>query len=256
MKLQASMGVSRAQAERAGSAPDDDGHMGIGRADASKPAGLQALAEVSLSSDRRRMLEAALDVSGGSTEWRCRKLAEAKELLALSQIAPDRLRVQRLDLSEALRAELLMRAPVPRRLEGGGDLVVGRHARLGLTYRREAMLVPTPGYSFVEVLSPPDVYHAQVPPDPPHLLCLSPELPAGIRVRNLVLMVYEALTLQSFMIDELDPAGVMNVEAARWWQENIHRVPLTRTPFLGDPGAVPEPTRLGRPGLGTRRSDG
>ena len=256
MKLQANTRGAPTEAERNGVTHAGEEHDGIGRADASTPGGLRALADVSLTSDRQRMLEAALSMSGGSVEWRCRKLAEATELLALSQIAPDRLCVQRLDLREALRAELLMHAPVPRRHEGGGDLVVGGRATLGLTYRQEAMLVPTPGYSFVEVLSPPDLYHAQVPPDPPHLLCLSTELPAGIRVRNLVLMVYEALTLQSLMIDEMDPAGVMHPEAARFWQENTHRLPLTRTPFLGNPVDVPEDTQPSSPGLGSRRSDG
>jgi hypothetical protein len=54
-----------------------------------------------------------------------------------------------------------------------------------------------------------------------------------------VLASYAALTLQSVMVDERDPAGVMNSEAARWWQANAGRIPLTTTPFLA-------PIRAGR----------
>ena len=56
--------------------------------------------------------------------------------------------------------------------------------------------------------------------------------PLSTAVREAVLASYAALTLQSVMIDELDPAGVMNKQAARWWQANTGRIPLTSTPFL------------------------
>jgi hypothetical protein len=47
-----------------------------------------------------------------------------------------------------------------------------------------------------------------------------------------VLGSYAALTMQSVMFDELDPGGVMNGEAAHWWQANAGRIPLTTAPFL------------------------
>jgi hypothetical protein len=63
-------------------------------------------------------------------------------------------------------------------------------------------------------------------------LCLGARLPAGIRVKELVLMAYGALSMQTVMIDELDPAGVLNPVAARWWQANTDRIPLSRAAFL------------------------
>jgi hypothetical protein len=41
--------------------------------------------------------------------------------------------------------------------------------------------------------------------------------------------------MQTAQIDERDPGGVFNAEAARWWQANVHRIPLSREPFLGEP---------------------
>ena len=52
--------------------------------------------------------------------------------------------------------------------------------------------------------------------------------------KDLVVMAYGALAMQTVQIDVLDPAGVMNAEAARWWQANIDRVPLSTAPFLSD----------------------
>ena len=38
--------------------------------------------------------------------------------------------------------------------------------------------------------------------------------------------------MQSVMFDEQDPAGVLNADAARWWQQNRDRIPLSREPFI------------------------
>ena len=46
-------------------------------------------------------------------------------------------------------------------------------------------------------------------------------------------MSYSALTMQAFDVKVMEINGVFNVEAARWWDENLHRVPLSKTPFLG-----------------------
>ena len=62
---------------------------------------------------------------------------------------------------------------------------------------------------------------------------LGATLPPGVRVKELVLMTYGALSMQSVMIDATDPAGVLNPEAAEWWQEIRNRLPLTSVPFLG-----------------------
>ena len=53
-------------------------------------------------------------------------------------------------------------------------------------------------------------------------------------------MSFAALTLQTFQIDVGNPGGVFNAAAAEWWQQNAHRIPLTREPFLGSESAGAE----------------
>ena len=48
---------------------------------------------------------------------------------------------------------------------------------------------------------------------------------------DLVLMAYGALSLQTTQFSLADPAGVLNPEAARWFQANPTHIPLTREPF-------------------------
>ena len=196
------------------------------------PGGLAALAEVELDERSEAMLNAAFEEAGGPLPWRNRKKAEARELLALSRIAP-RLRVQQLDLRESLRALLFLHTPVPLRPGEHGEFFTGNYAVLGLTYTLEALSRQQPGFAFLEILAPENVWHANVSMFPVQRLCLGAQLPAGIRVKELVLMAYGALTMQTVQIDETDSAGVLNAEAAIWWQQNLSRLPLSRVPFLG-----------------------
>lgn len=195
------------------------------------PGGLSALDEVVLRPGLQRVLDAAVASCGGPAVWRARKQAEARDLLALSQMTP-RFAVQQLDLREALRALAVMRVPVPRHPDASGALCVGSRAVLGIRYVFEALRTPQPGYAFVQILAPGDVWHANVVPDPAQALCLGTHLPAAIPLKEIVLMTYGALSMQTVMIDELDAAGVFNGEAARWWQANQDKIPLTRAPFL------------------------
>jgi hypothetical protein len=98
------------------------------------------------------------------------------------------------------------------------------------------MLTPQPGYSFLEILEPRDVFHSNVSPShvPPgaQILCLGPQLPAGTRITELILMAYTALSLQTVQFSLDDSAGVLNREAALWLEANISTIPLTREPFL------------------------
>ena len=60
----------------------------------------------------------------------------------------------------------------------------------------------------------------------------SGQLPAGIPLKEIILMTYGALTMQTTQLDILDSAGVLNPFAADWWQRNTNRIPLSREPFL------------------------
>lgn len=196
------------------------------------PGGLAALAKVELDERGEAMLNSAGAEAGGPLPWRNRKKAEARDLLALCRIAP-RLQIQQLDLRESLRALLFLRTPVPLRPGEHGEFFTGNYAVLGLTYPQEALSKQLPGFAFLEILAPENVWHANVSTYPVQRLCLGAQLPAGIRVKELVLMAYGALTMQTVQIDESDSAGVLNAEAAIWWQQNRARLPLSRVPFLG-----------------------
>jgi hypothetical protein len=195
------------------------------------PGGLAALADVKLNEHYQRMLDDASAYAGGSPIWCRRKKAEARDLLALAQIS-GRLRVAMLDLAEPLRALMWLAAPVPCRPDERGELRIADGALLGLTYGEEAIRQALPGYAFLQVLAPADPWHANIVKSPIRALCLGPQLPAGVRVKELILMAYGALTMQTVQYDEFGAIGVFNLEAARWWQQNQHRIPLTREPFL------------------------
>ena len=92
--------------------------------------------------------------------------------------------------------------------------------------------MPQPGYAFVRILLPRPVWHSNVSPDLNQVLCLGPRLPAGIPLKEIILMTFGALTMQTTQLDLLDPAGVLNPAAADWWQRNTSRIPLSREPFL------------------------
>ena len=195
--------------------------------------GLSSLASVRLEGRDLRMLESALTSNGGPAPWQRRKGAEARDILALAALAaPGRMSVEVLDLEETLRAVVALRVPVPLRPLEDGGLPVARGAILGLTYPIEALARPMPGYAFVQILSPAGVWHANVADRPGQPLCLGAQLPAGLPLRETVLLAYGALSMQTVMVDEADPAGVLNAEAAVWWQRNLHRVPLSAVPFL------------------------
>ncbi len=205
----------------------------VGRGEPHPPGkGLSGLEGVPLGFNQERFLEAAAAGSGGSPAWRNRKWAEARELLALSRVAPKRMNVEQLDLSEALRAVIRLRVPVPTRRPGRDELVILPDALLGLQYRQQALLTPQPGASFIQILEPEGVFLAQVPTRPPYCLCLAPTLPPGIPCKELILFSYAAISLQTFQIDVMDAAGVFNPLAALWFEKNPGQIPLTHEPFL------------------------
>jgi hypothetical protein len=199
-----------------------------------KPAArdLSSLAQVQLNRHHSALLQAATSTCGGGAPWRHRKMAEARELLALAQIS-HRLVIVHLDLAVELRVALLMRVTVPCRPKPNGPLQVGDTAHLGVIYREESLVQPLPGYSVVQILAPHPVWHPSVSAGPVQMLCCGPSLPAGIPLREIVLMTYGALTMMTVQLDPGDSAGVFNPAAADWFQRNPRLLPLSREPFLG-----------------------
>jgi len=193
--------------------------------------GLAALEKIQLSPANRQILESSTRTCAGPAVWRSRKFAEAHDLLALSEIA-GRFKIEYLDLRESLRALVVMRVPTPCLPDADGNLHIAVHTRLGLTYSEESLRLPMPGYAFVEIIHPLNVWHANVSSEGPQRLCLGAQLPAGIQVKDIILMTYGAVSMQTVMIDERDAAGVLNPDAARWWQQNTHRIPLSRETFI------------------------
>jgi hypothetical protein len=196
--------------------------------------GLSALEKVKISAANRQLLDSSIQTCAGSVVWRNRKCAEAHDLLALSEIA-GRFKIEYLDLRESLRALAVMRVPTPCLPNSEGSLYLAPFTRLGLTYSEEALRLPIPGYAFVEIIHPLNVWHANVSSEGPQVLCLGAQLPAGIQVKDIILMTYGAISMQTVMIDERDAAGVLNPDAARWWQQNTYRIPLSREAFFDDP---------------------
>jgi hypothetical protein len=150
-------------------------------------------------------------------------------LFALGQES-GRYDIEWLDLTHHFRALLTMRVPVPCLPNPAGPLQFAPFARLGLTYPEQALTWQTPGTAFVQLLSPSCAWLPNLG-RPVQVLCLGTSLPAGVRVREILHMVFGALTLQTIQMDLLDSAGVLNPEAALWWQRNLDKVPTTREGF-------------------------
>ena len=186
---------------------------------------------VQLGKANRRILEEAHGRCSGPAPWRYRKLAELHDVLALAELS-QRIVIERIDLQETFFCQVFLHVPIPLRPETSGRLQTADGARLAIVYPEEALRRPMPGFAFITILDPLNVWHANVAPDGIQALCLGPSLPAGIRIRDLVLMAYEAICLQSVMIDETDPAGLLNFDAAVWWQQNLTLAPLTKKAFL------------------------
>lgn len=193
--------------------------------------GLANLHTLPLDSYYQAIWESAAKHCPGPAACRQRLLAEAHDLMALAQLS-NRLLVHWVELSSDLRAKVELEVPVAIWPDPAGPVQVTPRAVLGLRYPREAMLAAQPGYAFVRILAPRPVWHSNVSPDPNQVLCLGPKLPAGIPLKEIILMTYGALSLQTTQFDLSDPAGVLNPAAADWWQRNPQMIPLTREPFL------------------------
>jgi hypothetical protein len=208
--------------------------------------GLAALRDARLAPEREAWLLAALSRGGGGAVWRARRACEARELLGLERIAGGRLHVCALDCTDELRAIVRLRAPVPCWPPASPEPVIGHEVELVLRYPEEVLRQPLPGTALVRIVRPRHVFLPNVSPEgafpgEPQALCLGASLPRGLPLREVVLASYAAFTLQAVTLDEADAAGVLNRAAAAWWQRNIHRVPLSREPFLAQPAPEDRP---------------
>lgn len=204
-----------------------------------KPArrGLAALRDAPLTAERESWLVAALARGRGTPTWRARLACEARELLGLEHLSGGRLVVLALDCASELRAIVRLHAPVPCWPPGAPEPVIGPEVDLVLRYPEAILRQPLAGTELVRIARPRDVFLPNVSsqgafPGEPQALCLGARIPRGLPVREVVLGSYAAFTLQAVTLDEADAAGVLNREAAAWWQQHIERVPLSREPFL------------------------
>jgi hypothetical protein len=207
---------------------------------------LTQLGNVPLDLRHSRTLQLASSSCGGSPMWRNRKLAEARMACALAQIS-ERVAILSLDLREDIRLHLLMRVPVACLPNPGGPLQIAPVAELGIVYPSNAVTEPQPGYSFVSLLNPMASYPNISSPATGQRICLGTTL-VGIRLYEILFMVYRALTLQTVQFDALDSAGIMNPTAADWFQRHPEKIPLTTESFIrldqpveGRPGILPVP---------------
>ena len=196
--------------------------------------GLTGLDDVQLSPEHQGMFDLAVQSSRGPRLWRLRKQHEARRLLALAQTAgASRMNIMMLDLDEDLRAVFRLRVPVALRPGPDGKLRTADEAVLGMKYPPLALTVPLPGFFAVSLLHPAhDAFYPNVSDVGGQRLCLGAQMPVGIPVTELVILTYGLLGMLTVQLDSQDPAGVMNIEAAEWWQQNQHLMPLTREPFI------------------------
>jgi hypothetical protein len=202
--------------------------------------GLDTLSEMPLSPRGQAALAAATASAKsdhrGSALWRARKLAEARGLIALAELAPaGRMRVEYLDLSDELRAVCRLGVPAAWRAPDG-EVRIADAATIGLVYPEKALVEQLHGFSYIEVLEPREprpMWHPAVAAmgPMPQVLCLG-DLPAGMRCTELVLLAYAALAMQNIRLDAFEALGVLNVPAAHYWHERAGTLPLTRRAFL------------------------
>jgi hypothetical protein len=116
--------------------------------------------------------------------------------------------------------------------------VISDRALLIVNYPENAIRESLKGTEFVQIIGA-NAYHPNISETsmgfPFQGLCLGATLLPGVRVRELILMTYGLLTLQSITMDLMDPAGVLNPGAGEYWQHNVEQIPLSKEPFIITP---------------------
>ncbi|NNC87239.1 MAG: hypothetical protein HKN82_02125 [Akkermansiaceae bacterium] len=208
--------------------------------------GLADLSGVTLDATHQKVADMARRGNAGTAAFQAWKNHALTDFLALSQVS-GRIRTVMASLVGPLRLVFYLRAPVPTLPDPDGDLVVADSALLALNYEEPVLHQRPDGASLMAVIEPAKVWLPNVGSAdgiPTSLsfgqpICLG-AVAAGIEVKELILQSFTALTMQTIQPDPAHPAGVMNIEAARWFQDprNARHIPLTREGFLETPAAA------------------
>jgi hypothetical protein len=176
----------------------------------------------------QNILIRALAGNAGSGDWTRWKAEEATTLVALADKA-DRMRLLELTLEGDLIAVFHLAMPVPR-MPAKGKLRIGDGGLLHLRYEENWRLESPPGWGPLACLAPLDAF---MPNQSPIMrsICLG-ELPAGVPIREIVLLGFYAMTLQNIMLDETDPHGVLNPPACEYYRQHAEYLPLTSDGFF------------------------
>ncbi|MHC4942557.1 MAG: hypothetical protein ACYTG7_05995 [Planctomycetota bacterium] len=167
----------------------------------------------------------------GPRDWADWKADEICEVVDLADHAP-RMKLLELSLEGDLSVVYEVRMPVPR-WPRKGKLILGtrvvHHLRFEESWRWES----PPGWAPLSLLDPFDVYHPNSMPSPTlqGALCLG-RLPPAIQPKEIVLLGFYAVSLQSVTLDESDPLGVLNIQACDYFRQHAEYLPLTTDGFL------------------------
>ncbi len=199
-----------------------------------RPLGLSSLDQITLTSANEHMLAVAAASMQGVDPWPARKKSEARQLLALEQLAgSSRMKGRELDLDQDLRAKIWFDVPVAMTPDSTGAVRIEQGAVVGIIYPRIILSIPLPGYALASLVEPAaGAFYPNLGSSRGQRMCLGAQLPVGIPVVELVLGAWSLLAMQTVMMDAADSAGVMHMAAAEYWLAHRDRVPLTSEPFL------------------------
>jgi hypothetical protein len=180
--------------------------------------------------ERLALLDAKIKQSnGGRRAWRQWKRHEAGEILTLAQRA-SRLDLLDLDIAGDFHALYEIRMPVPRE-PVEGRLQIGDRAVFHLRYVEEWLWSSPPGWAPLGVVFPSDVFHSNLAPQLAGAICLG-ELPPAIRPKELLLLGFFTVSLQTLSLDETDVHGVLNRQASEYYRRHPEYLPLTTAGLL------------------------
>lgn len=192
------------------------------------------------------LLEQALAGNAGCREWREFKAEQARELQKLCAQSP-RMTLLHLDLTGDFSAVYGIAMPVPCRPQGD-RLQIANRAVFHLRYAEEWRWQPPAGFEPLGVLDPIDLFGPNMISAPQGGVCLG-RIPAGITVREIALLGYFAVTLQTYQLNEIDPQGILNPVACEFFRAHQEWLPLTRAGLFDE--WTPDNVRIAVPNPGT-----